>query len=230
MPPLVPHMDERKIIMDVTIITKHPCMLAKRAAQHEHRQGGIVSTMADLAAADDTVGTLKQKLAKSKAKGKALKAKLKLAQSAGDGSAVAKAAKRLAKWKVKYSALKDSKKAAKAVGTSSAASSKKRRREDGSGGDDAVAVAVAAPAATTAAKRQRFDEADTTAAEASAPTPATATPAPRTSSSFDRRRGGPTRLFAGNLSFKITADKLRAFLQGNATHIMWLTDKETGRF
>ena len=53
----------------------------------------------------------------------------------------------------------------------------------------------------------------------------------------DKRGGGTpsnphaiTRLFVGNLPFKVDADSLNAFLGGSMTHVKWITDKETGRF
>ena len=43
---------------------------------------------------------------------------------------------------------------------------------------------------------------------------------------------GVTRLFIGNLPFAVDDASLRSFLEpaGEATHIKWITDKETGRF
>lgn len=41
---------------------------------------------------------------------------------------------------------------------------------------------------------------------------------------------GVTRLFIGNLPFKVDEASLRDFLPGECTHIKWITDKETGRF
>ena len=40
---------------------------------------------------------------------------------------------------------------------------------------------------------------------------------------------GITRLFVGNLPFKVDEDSLSEFLPG-VTHIKWITDKETGKF
>jgi nucleolin len=43
-------------------------------------------------------------------------------------------------------------------------------------------------------------------------------------------REGITRMFVGNLPFKVDEASLKAHFPGTVTHIKWITDKDTGRF
>lgn len=167
---------------------------------------------------NDERAAVKKELSATQEKLAALASKIAVAESSGKADKVAKLKKKQSKYEAKVSELKAKKKALKAG---------KRKR----GGDDEDGAAEQAPAAAggSSDKRQRTGAPAADAAGSNGnggAGGADAAPQKRVRGP----RGGVSRLFAGNLSFKITADKLISFLQGNATHIMWLTDKETGRF
>ena len=106
----------------------------------------------------------------------------------------------------------------KSGGEGAPASKKKKVAKDGG---EAEAEADAPPAAAAAAEEEEEEE-----EEKEAPS---ADKAASSGSSKHAFGNGCTRVFLGNLSFKIDEDSLKNAIPG-VTHIKWITDKESGKF
>jgi nucleolin len=107
----------------------------------------------------------------------------------------------------------------------------KKEESSGSGSDgDSDSEEAVKPA-----KNDKKRKADSDDADEDSPKPATKkakTESGAVATATEQSNGENTRLFLGNLSFKIDDDAIRAFFKdvGELTDIHWVTDKQTGKF